>query len=95
MNTRPVPPINFNRSVGWNLDRRGMKITQRIHDGADCYPWREVFALWPVKTVSNRYVWFQKIYKRRFWVVWGTGFHMEPHVEYATMFDILSLKEEQ
>lgn len=73
---------------------RFVEITQRIYDGADCYPWREVFAFWPVKTVSGQYVWLQKIYKRRFWVVWGIGFHMEPHVEYATMFDILSLKEE-
>lgn len=71
-----------------------MEITERIYDGADCYPWREVFAFWPVKTVSGKYVWLQKINKRRFWVVWGTGFHMEPEVEYATIFDILSLKEE-
>lgn len=66
-----------------------LEITQRIYDGCDCYPWRQVFALWPVKTLSGRYVWFRKIYKRRFWVVWGTGFHMEPEVEYAELFDIL------
>lgn len=62
----------------------------RIHDGADCYPWREVFAWWPVKTVSGRYVWGKKVYKRRFWAVWGTGFHMEPVVEYGTVFDMLN-----
>ena len=60
-----------------------------ITDGADCYPWREVFALWPVKTVGGRYIWWRKIYKRKFWAVWGNGFHMEPQVEYAELFEIL------
>lgn len=66
-----------------------MKITQRIWDGVDCYPWRKVFAFFPVKTVSGKYVWLKNIYKRKFWVVWGSGFHMEPEVEYGTVFDIL------
>lgn len=61
----------------------------RIWDGPDCYTWRQVFAWWPVKTIDNRYVWLRKIYKRRFWAVWGTGFHMEPCIEYATLFDVL------
>ena len=67
-----------------------MEITQRIYNGADCYPWREVFAFWPVKTISGRYVWLRKIYKQKFWAVWGTGFHMEPEVEYAEFFEILN-----
>ncbi len=67
-----------------------MEITQRIYDGCDCYPWREVRAWWPVKTVAGRYVWGRKLYKRKFWAVWGNGFHMEPEVEYAEMFDILN-----
>jgi hypothetical protein len=71
-----------------------LKITQRIYDGCDCYPWREVFAFWPVKTVSGKYVWFRKIYKRKFWVVWGTGFHMEPHVEYGNLFDMITDTDE-
>ena len=66
-----------------------MDITERIYDGCDCYPWRKTFAIWPVKTVSGKYIWFKTIYKRKFWVVWGTGFHMEPHVEYGDLFDIL------
>lgn len=69
-----------------------MEITQRIHDGADCYPWRKTFAIWPVKTISGRYVWMQTVYKQRFWAVWGNGFHMEPEVEYATLFDMLKIK---
>jgi hypothetical protein len=65
-------------------------ITQQMHDGPDCYPWREVFALWPVKTVNGKWVWLRKIYKRKFWVVWGQHFHMEPHVEYGTLFDMIN-----
>ena len=66
-----------------------MNITQIITDGADCYPWHEVFAWRPVKTISGKHVWWKKVYKRRVWVVWGTGFHMEPEVQYATAFDLL------
>lgn len=82
------------RSIGWNLEFASMEITQRIHNGADCYPWRPIFAIWPVKTIGGRYVWLRKIYKRKFWVVWGTGFHMEPHVEYGDLFDILADTDE-
>lgn len=66
-----------------------LEITERIFNGADCYSWRKTFALWPVKTVSGRYVWLKTVYKQRFWAVWGKGFHMEPWVEYATLFEIL------
>jgi hypothetical protein len=62
-----------------------------IEDGADCYPWREVFAWWPVKTITGKRVWWSKLYKRRVWIVWGTGFHMEPINQYATLFEILEL----
>ena len=61
-----------------------------IKDGAGCYPWREVFAWWPVKTITGQRAWGVKIHKRRVWVVWGTGFHMEPEVQYATLFEILA-----
>lgn len=70
----------------WYID---VNQTERIYNGCDCYDWRQVFALWPVKTVGGRYVWLRRIYKRRFWVVWGRGFHMEPEVEYAELFEIL------
>ncbi len=82
--------IVWGRSIGWNLDNKNMQITERIFNGPDCYPWREVFAWWPVKTISGRYIWFKKVYKQRYYAVWGqTGFHMEPVVEYGTVFDIL------
>lgn len=61
-----------------------------ITDGADCYPWREYFAIMPRKTVSGTRIFWQKAYKRKVWVVWGTGFHMEPEVQYATAFDLLT-----
>jgi len=74
---------------GYYIEVKFVKITERIFDGPDCYHWREVFALFPVKTISGKYVWFRKVYKRKFWAVWGTGFHMEPTVEYAELFDLL------
>ena len=83
--------LKINRSIGWNLEYAAMKVTQIITDGADCYPWREVFVWFPwVTTVSGKRIWWQKVYKRRVWVVWGTGFHMEPEVQYATAFDLLT-----
>ncbi len=90
MTTQPIPRVNINRSIGWNLDRQGMKITQVITDGADCYPWHEIYAWLPVKTVSGKYVWRQKLFKRKVWVVWGSGFHMEPTVQYATSFELIN-----
>ena len=84
----------FQRMPGTEEGWKYMEITQRIYDGCDCYPWRQTFALWPVQTVSGKYVWLRKIYKRKFWVVWGTGFHMEPHVEYAELFEILRMDYE-
>lgn len=84
--------LKWNRSIGYNLDRyAAIKMEYSvIENGADCYPWHEVFAWWPVKTIAGKYVWGSKIYKRKVWVVWGTGFHMEPVVQYATILDILS-----
>ena len=69
---------------------RIVKIEQRLFDGPDCYPWRPVFAWWPVRTIGGRYVWLRRVYKRRFWAVWGTGFHMEPEVEHGELFDVLA-----
>ena len=63
--------------------------TQIITDGADCYPWHEVYAWLPVKTIGGDYVWRQKVYKRKVWIVWGTGFHMEPETQYATLMEFL------
>lgn len=83
--------LKVNRSIGWNLEYATMNVTQIITDGADCYPWREVYAWWPVKTVNNEYVWREKVFKRKVWVVWGSGFHMEPHVQYATVFDLITI----
>jgi hypothetical protein len=86
--------IVWGRSIGWNIELQGYKKRKMeytiIEDGADCYPWREVFAWWPVKTVTGRGVWWKRVYKRKVWVVWGTGFHMEPETQYATAFDLIT-----
>ena len=71
-----------------------MKISEVITDGCDCYPWHEVFAWWPVKTITGKGIWWKKVYKRKVWLVWGTGFHMEPEVQYATAFELLTHKDE-
>lgn len=65
-----------------------------IENGCDCYPWMEVFAFMPRQTVSGKWVWWKRLYKRKVWVVWGTSFHMEPHVQYATAFDLLTYNNE-
>lgn len=96
--------IVWGRSIGWNMSFNGMvKLTQPIPgtlsgmnikhiitDGADCYPWTETFVIWPRKTITGNRIGWQKAYKRRVWVVWGTGFHMEPETQYATLFEILA-----
>jgi hypothetical protein len=82
--------FDFNRSIGWNLDNATVEITQKIFNGPDCYTWRKTFAIWPVKTIGGKYVWLKTVYKQRYWAVWGKGFHMEPEVDYAELFDILT-----
>ena len=62
-----------------------------ITDGAGCcYPWSEFFVLWPRTTITGKKLFWERAFKRRVWVVWGAGFHMEPEVEYATLFEIIS-----
>ena len=65
-----------------------------ITDGADCYPWQETFVILPKKTITGKRLAFQKLYRRRVWVVWGTGFHMEPETQYATLFELLSHQDQ-
>ena len=100
--------IVWGRSIGWNIEfNRMVQLTQPIpsksggpmeysiiKDGADCYPWRETFVIFPKKTITGKRLAWQKLYKRKVWVVWGTGFHMEPEVQYADLFELLSMKEE-
>lgn len=83
--------IDWTRSLGWNLDRAEMGRTDIITDGADCYPWKETFVIWPRRSITGASLFWTKAYKRKVWVIWGSGFHMEPEVQYATAFDILSL----
>jgi len=78
-----------------NPGHKYMEITQIIKDGCDCYPWREVFAWFPVKTITGNRVWMEKVFKRKVWIVWGISFHMEPEVEYATFLEIIADDEEE
>ena len=64
-----------------------------VTDGADCYPWIETFVIWPRRSITGAPLFWTKAYKRRVWVVWGTGFHMEPAVQYATAFDLLTCND--
>jgi len=75
---------NFNPSPG----KKYMEQTI-ITDGADCYPWTEYFAIIPRKTIAGNRIFWEKAFKRKVWIVWGTGFHMEPETQYATLFDII------
>ena len=86
--------LKVNRSIGWNLEYATMEVTQIITDGADCYPWTKTFVMFPKKTITGKRLFWENAYKRRVWAVWGTGFHMEPETQYATLFEILSQKEE-
>jgi hypothetical protein len=98
--------IVWSRSIGFNIELNKMAKLRRpipgismkytvVTDGADCYPWRETFIWWPwVTTVTGKRVWWKRVYKRRVWVVWGTGFHMEPEVQYATAFDLLTYQDQ-
>ena len=81
--------VTWNPNTYSNFIMNEMKITDRIYDGADSYPWIQVFAFLPVKTISGKRVWLRKVYKRKFWAIWGKGFHMEPEVEYGDLFDVM------
>jgi len=76
---------NFNPSPG--KEYMGYSI---ITDGAGCYTWTKTFVIWPRKSVKGKRLFWTTAYKRRVWLVWGIGFHMEPEVQYATLFDMLS-----
>ncbi len=82
--------MSYNGAAKFN-PRPGHKYMEYhiIEDGADCYPWTEYFALLPRKTITGQRIFWQKAYRRRVWVVWGTGFHMEPETQYADLFEIL------
>ena len=83
--------IVWGRSIGWNLERRKMDIVSGyITDGADCYPWTETFVIWPRRSIGGAPLFWTKAYKRKVWALWGSGFHMEPEVQYATLFDLLT-----
>lgn len=50
-------------------------------------PWYEVYAWFPHKTVSGKWIWLKPIYKRQ--VCRSNGFIEVPCTEYGNVFDIL------
>ena len=50
-------------------------------------PWTEFYAITPVRTITCKWVYMEKAFKRRVWR--STGFAQEPYTEYATLFDML------
>lgn len=82
--------MSFNGMTNFNpaLGHKYMEMTI-IENGADCYPWTKTFVIWPRKSISGKRLFWETAYKRRVWVVWGTGFHMEPETQYASLFDLL------
>jgi hypothetical protein len=89
-----IMKLVWSRSIGWNIQLHGYKKKKMdyyvITDGADCYPWHEYFAILPRNTVGGTRIFWEKAYKRKVWVVWGTGFHMEPETQHATLFELLT-----
>jgi len=84
------PPTNIVGSPPNRMEWEKLEITQRIYDGCDCYPWRRTFVIWPCRTITGKPLFLKWAYKRKFWAVWGSGFHMEPVVEYATILEVLT-----
>lgn len=81
----PAPP---------GYEWKPLEVTSIITDGCDCYPWHEVYAWLPVRTITGKIVWGKKLFKRKVWLVWGSSFHMEPEVQYATAFDLITKAQE-
>ena len=55
-------------------------------------PWTEIFIICPTRTISGKWVYMEKAFKRRVWR--STGFAEEPFTEYATLFDMLRADSE-
>jgi len=54
--------------------------------------WREVFIVFPRKTITNKLICLRKIYRRRIWL--SDGFHSEPEYQYAELFDMIKENHE-
>lgn len=68
----------------WIKEREGMEIGELVKVEVN---WHPTFVIFPHKTISGRWYYFKKIYKRRVWRY--TGFVDEPFTEYGDVFDML------
>jgi hypothetical protein len=83
--------MSYNGAATFNPSPGKVYMEQTIiTDGADCYPWTKTFVIFPKKTITGQRIAWQQAYKRKVWVVWGSGFHMEPETQYATLFEVLA-----
>ena len=55
-------------------------------------PWTEFYAITPVRTITGKWVYMEKIFKRRVWR--STGFAQEPYTEYARLFEMITNDEQ-
>jgi hypothetical protein len=75
----------------YGMEWEKVNVTRVITDGAGCYPWVETFVILPRRSIGGAPLFWSKAYKRRVWLVWGDGFHLEPEVQYATVFDLIGM----
>lgn len=84
-----MPKIIWSRSLNYNIEynqaRNAMKITQIL----SCTDWKPRLVIWPRKTISGRWAFFERLYYRRIWVTWGASFHTEPEDQYADVLEML------
>lgn len=67
-----------------------MKITQRHYDEKS-YDWKPVFVIWPRRSINGSWLFFETACKRKSICMWGTGFHVERIVEFATLFEVMCI----
>lgn len=66
-----------------------MELTDRYYQDG-CFPWKKTFCILPRRSITGKRIFFEIAYIRRFYGVWDHGMHTEPHVEYATLFEVLT-----
>lgn len=81
----PIPAGNYITYKGLIWKEVSFRI---ITEGEECTPWKETFIIWPRLSINDKKLFWQKVFKRRVWIVWGTTYDME--TQYATAFDLLT-----
>lgn len=78
---------SLNYNIEYNQARDAMKITKIL----SCTEWTPSLIIWPRKTISGRWAFFERLHQRRVWVTWGNClFHIEPENQYADVLEMLN-----